>query len=545
MIVEYSHLDPVTGMATVRIPRKLQSEPMKDVQSAVLTEVATDAGLSIDSSGSENEGMSLTGTEDQFRRASERMPSTEVDLNRLLTRTWGAERARRARYSVRRLALSDAFPDLADVALQIRQARQSKRPGLDAGDPGLDPAALVDGGNSGLAPDIPALLASRGLSGAAGWHARPLQDVPLKGDFDLDRQRVTLEITLTPDVDSTWFERWEAEGLEVVRARHAVVRLSGSREQFLGLTYVGPIARELEDRAIEQLYATEPDVVTGEWAKKVAPLGTPIEAAIEQVWHTGRTVCRGALKFDDSFRPLVLQLARKFMAPNEQLLAAFEVNQSSSASTKKKRMAVVVFTHGFAVKASGRAFRTEPTVMFTDRPRFAGDGDPPQSVEVVLGDVRLTGDVEQGHVLPYILRLQRQLQEQQQNRSAKSDADRPLPRLIRSARDAELVATEWMSFMGFTNVQPTAVGADGGVDVVSDEAVAQVKAEMKPVGRPAVQQHHGVATALGKQALFFSLAGYSEQARTFAHDQGIALYSFDLQGDPEPVNATARALWMK
>lgn len=535
MIVEYSHLDPVTGMATVRVPWRLQSEPMKIVQSAVLTEVATDVGLLIDASGSENECMSLTGTEEQFRRASERMPSTEVDLARLLARMWGAERARRARFSVRRLLLSDAFPDLDDVAMQIRQGGHSdKAPtGGDAGGTG-SPRLRAETGR----------VANRTATtrdGAGG----PLREVPLNGHVDLDRGLIAFDFTLKPDIDTSWFVRWDSEGLSTVRVSETVVRLTGTRRQFDGLTYIGDIARDLYETAISEKYSTDPDVVTRQWAENVAPLGTPIDVAIEQVWHTGGTMCRGALRFNDSFRPLAFQLARKFTGPNEQLLAAFEVSQGSSASTKKKRMAVVVFTHGFAVKASGRTFRTEPTVEFVDRPRFAGDTNPPQSVEVVLGDVRLTGDVEKGHVLPYILRLQRQLQEQQQNRSARSEADRPLPRLIRSARDAELVAAEWMAFMGFTHVQPTAVGADGGVDVVSDEAVAQVKAEMKPVGRPAVQQHHGVATALGKQALFFSLAGYSEQARTFAHDQGIALYSFDLQGDPEPVNATARALWMK
>ncbi len=99
-----------------------------------------------------------------------------------------------------------------------------------------------------------------------------------------------------------------------------------------------------------------------------------------------------------------------------------------------------------------------------------------------------------------------------------------------------------MTYWGFTNVAVTPVGADGGVDVFSDEAVAQVKAETVPTGRPKLQQHHGVATAHAKAPLFFSLAGYTQQALDYAQDNEIALFTFDLQGEPEPANAAAHAL---
>ncbi|MFF3256733.1 restriction endonuclease [Actinacidiphila glaucinigra] len=121
-------------------------------------------------------------------------------------------------------------------------------------------------------------------------------------------------------------------------------------------------------------------------------------------------------------------------------------------------------------------------------------------------------------------------------------AERPAERLIRDARDAELVATQWMRYFGFTDAVATLVGADGGIDVTSAAAIAQVKMEGKATGRPVVQQLHGVATSEGKKGVFFSLAGYTPQARTWAEPNGIALFRYHLQGTPQAVNAVAHAM---
>lgn len=88
----------------------------------------------------------------------------------------------------------------------------------------------------------------------------------------------------------------------------------------------------------------------------------------------------------------------------------------------------------------------------------------------------------------------------------------------------------------------TGRGADGGVDVVAAAAVAQVKAEVVPVGAPVVQQTFGIASARGVAGLVFALAGFTPAAVRFAEDAGVALFRFDLQSQVEPVNAAARAL---
>ena len=51
-----------------------------------------------------------------------------------------------------------------------------------------------------------------------------------------------------------------------------------------------------------------------------------------------------------------------------------------------------------------------------------------------------------------------------------------------------------MRYMGFVDAYPTPPGPDGGVDVDSTGAVAQVKAELAPTGRPRIQQLARLAT---------------------------------------------------
>jgi hypothetical protein len=118
----------------------------------------------------------------------------------------------------------------------------------------------------------------------------------------------------------------------------------------------------------------------------------------------------------------------------------------------------------------------------------------------------------------------------------------PDQRLIRSPEDAEAVAAEWMAYWGYFHVAPAHDGPDGGVDVRSEQGVAQVKAEMRPVGRPAVQQLAGIALHEDVDGLFFSLSGFTDEASEWAGEADIALFSFDLQGTPEPLNHSAQRI---
>jgi len=124
---------------------------------------------------------------------------------------------------------------------------------------------------------------------------------------------------------------------------------------------------------------------------------------------------------------------------------------------------------------------------------------------------------------------------------------RPEPRLLRSAFDAEAAACEWMRAFGFSDAVVTASGPDGGIDVQSSEAVAQVKMEAVKTSRPALQNLFGVAAADSKRAVFFSLAGYTREALSWASRESVqmALFQFNFQGEAEPVSEAALALWSK
>jgi Restriction endonuclease len=117
-------------------------------------------------------------------------------------------------------------------------------------------------------------------------------------------------------------------------------------------------------------------------------------------------------------------------------------------------------------------------------------------------------------------------------------------RTIRSPEDAEQVAAEWMRHVGFGDARCTGAGTDGGVDVRSRDAVAQVKAQLTPVGRPELQALYGVARSEGRQALFFSLMSYTAAALAWADEVGMALFRFDHAGLVEPVNSPGDALIM-
>jgi hypothetical protein len=79
--------------------------------------------------------------------------------------------------------------------------------------------------------------------------------------------------------------------------------------------------------------------------------------------------------------------------------------------------------------------------------------------------------------------------------------------------------------------------------VRSAGAVAQVKAEMTPVGAPVVQAIFGIGAAEQRQAILFALSGFTPPALEFAHQAGVALFRFDLQGQPEPASDAALGLW--
>jgi hypothetical protein len=287
------------------------------------------------------------------------------------------------------------------------------------------------------------------------------------------------------------------------------------------------------------------------YMQKLPPLGTSVEAAIDALL-VASSLNPGVA---DLRRPTFVALAAKFAQPDERLLGVYLKARLSANSTRVSYPVIAVaFTHGFGVKCGSQTFRTDLVSANPSHEVSVGDYPDNEPYLMIHASVRLGEevcvevDVKQGRVSDLYLMIAAQAKLSVQSTAPTTGVARkrarsqPKPVLIRTWRDAELVAAEWMKYWGYTNVAATAVGTDGGIDVVSNEAVAQVKAETSATGRPKVQQHHGVAVSEGKTALFFALAGFTPAARTYAEENAILLFTFDLQGEPKPVNTAAHAL---
>lgn len=252
--------------------------------------------------------------------------------------------------------------------------------------------------------------------------------------------------------------------------------------------------------------------------------GTPQEEAI--------AYCLSRTRFarDPRVRAEAERLARRHIAVDERILCV----ALSITDQGRRRTALLILTdRGAAVADQGTSYRFEPE---------------PEDVCDAKEDPRW-GWVSAGE-LSFFFRDNPDLRVAL---AARADAgaappasmprpDRPETRLIRDARDAELVAVDWMRYLGFTDATATPVGADGGIDIIAERGLAQVKMEGSPTSRPVVQQLYGVSVSQARTALFFSLAGYTPQAAAWASQHDIALFQYDLQGTPKPVNPPALRL---
>lgn len=106
---------------------------------------------------------------------------------------------------------------------------------------------------------------------------------------------------------------------------------------------------------------------------------------------------------------------------------------------------------------------------------------------------------------------------------------------------AEVNAERVMKSWGFTDAKATTGGADGGIDVRSSRALAQVKWKGATTGAPDIQRLYG-ARGLDhdKQLFFFSASRYSKAAIDYADRVGIRLFIYDRLGNVEPANRPAR-----
>lgn len=114
---------------------------------------------------------------------------------------------------------------------------------------------------------------------------------------------------------------------------------------------------------------------------------------------------------------------------------------------------------------------------------------------------------------------------------------------IRTAGQAEDNAAAQMRALGYVDARAVPAGRDGGIDVVSAGALAQVKWKSSVAGRPELQRLYGArADDLSKDLLFFASAGYSDPALSWADLHNMSLFTYEPTGQIVPANGNARRL---
>lgn len=110
---------------------------------------------------------------------------------------------------------------------------------------------------------------------------------------------------------------------------------------------------------------------------------------------------------------------------------------------------------------------------------------------------------------------------------------------ITTPHEAELNAEAVMKSWGYIDARATTGGSDGGIDVSSSRALAQVKWRGGVAGRPDLQKLYGARGAdTSKSLFFFAASGYSKQAVDYANQVGIGLFVYDPTGAVTAVNRT-------
>lgn len=105
---------------------------------------------------------------------------------------------------------------------------------------------------------------------------------------------------------------------------------------------------------------------------------------------------------------------------------------------------------------------------------------------------------------------------------------------------AEINAERAFKNWGFNDAIATTGGADGGIDVRSSRALAQVKWKGGVTGSPDVQRLMGARGNGTQQLFFFAASGYSDQAVKYADEVGMMLMTYDPLGAVEGVNQPAK-----
>ncbi|MFE3598219.1 hypothetical protein ACFXP3_29840 [Streptomyces sp. NPDC059096] len=142
----------------------------------------------------------------------------------------------------------------------------------------------------------------------------------------------------------------------------------------------------------------------------------------------------------------------------------------------------------------------------------------------------------------------------EQDRAPERPAHIPLPRTaasprpafrpltIRTSHDAVTAAGLYLRWLGFKSVVQADERPESGIDLRGPDVIAQVDPTMSPASVRSVECLWLNGLNASAVSVYFSLAGYADDARARADDLGLPLFVMDLSGSPKPVNGPADEL---
>lgn len=117
---------------------------------------------------------------------------------------------------------------------------------------------------------------------------------------------------------------------------------------------------------------------------------------------------------------------------------------------------------------------------------------------------------------------------------------KPNPRAIKSSFDFEHYCHSWMLYLGAEDAEVSRATGDGGVDILSEDYVAQVKLYNGPIPVSQVRDLLGTAVDFGRKPIFFASMAYSKGSIEFANRNRIALFLVDAyKGEIHAANRAA------
>ncbi|WP_079078756.1 hypothetical protein [Streptomyces sp. DSM 15324] len=113
---------------------------------------------------------------------------------------------------------------------------------------------------------------------------------------------------------------------------------------------------------------------------------------------------------------------------------------------------------------------------------------------------------------------------------------------IRTALDAVTAAALYLRWLGHGEVRRADQRPTSGIGLAAPGLLAQVDPSVRPAALRDVECLWLTAMTESADCVYFSLAGYADEARTGADRLRVPLFLLDRTGTPQPVNAAAAAL---